>query len=180
MWKCSQHLEEHGKACLLLPSKVLVNKTDEFQIKWFEHHQVEEVLQLADLRFVLFENAICPAIAIRYRVADVTREDYRFSYVCPQATRNDPRRGVISIYDEDRVLISTKLLSDFASREQAPVFWKMYLRGSRRDTRLLDRLMSYPALGLLAGEPDSDCRWAIGQGFKPGKTEPIPMNVGIV
>jgi hypothetical protein len=173
MWKCPQHLGGDGKVSLVLPSKVFLNRTDEFQVKWFEHHRVEEVLQLADLRFILFENAICPSVVVRFGIADATEQDYTFDYVSPQANRSDPRRGVVVITPEDSQRVRSTAIASSAKRKMAPSLWKRYLRGTPRDIRLLDRLLSYPQLNDVVGDARSDKRWKSSQGFQPdskGKT----------
>ena len=52
----------------------------------------------------------------------------------------------------------------------------MHLRGTPRDIRLLNRLSSYPILSDLVGSPESDSRWTMSQGFKPGKTDGTELN----
>ena len=173
MWKCPHHLEENGRVCLVLPSKVFLNRTDEFQQKWFEYHRVEEVLQLADLSFILFDNAMCPAMIVRYRIADVTEPDYSIDYISPQASRSDPRRGVVVITSDDHRRISSASIIHSAKQGQAPSLWKMFLRGTPRDVRLLHRLMSYPRLDAMVGRAKTNKRWKSGQGIQPdskGKT----------
>jgi hypothetical protein len=173
MWKCPQHLDCNGRVSLVLPSKVFLNRTDDFQIKWFDHHHVEEVLQLADLRFVLFENAICPSVVVRFGIADATEQEYAINYISPQANRSDPRRGVVVITPNDSQYVRSTAIKSFAEQKMAPSLWKRQLRGTPRDIRLLDRLMSYPQLSGEVGEARSNKRWKSSQGFQPdskGKT----------
>jgi len=173
MWKAPTQTRDHGHVCLLLPSKVLLNRTDEFQEKWLTHHQVQEVLQLADLRFLLFENAVCPAIGVLYTGKKGDAGWTSLDYVAPQASRADPRRGIVVITPEDRKRVSLQELVYHARVDQAPMVWKMYMRGTPRDIRLIDRLSTYPQLGSLVGTAKSPSRWVSGQGFQPdekGKT----------
>lgn len=175
MWKCPEHLDVNGRICMLLPSKVFLNRTDAFQQKWFELHRVDEILQLADLRFILFENAKCPAAVVRYRIADPSESDYSIHYICPQASRSDPRRGVVVITPDDSHYLRASSIQRFAQRKMAPSFWKMQMRGTPRDVRLLARLLDYPQLNELVAEARSrkPKRWRTSQGFQPdekGKT----------
>lgn len=171
MWKAPRHIADDGLICLVLPSKVFLNRTDEFQQKWFEHHCVEEVLQLADLRFILFENAVCPAVVVRYRNADPTADSYDIDYISPQASRSDPRRGVVVITPQDRQRIASRDIIRFAKRDEAPSLWKMYLRGTPRDVRLLGRLMDYPRLESLVGSAAQPKRFWSGHHLASGIKE---------
>ncbi len=48
------HLEAQGRACILLPSKVLFNRTaNPFQLQWLQSVTLEKVVQLADYRRIL-------------------------------------------------------------------------------------------------------------------------------
>ena len=167
MWKCPHHLSDGGQVCLVLPSKVFLNRTDTFQQRWFEHHRVEEVLQLADLRFMLFKTASCPACVVRYRIVADTEKNYSFNYISPQASRSDPRHGAVVITPSDHRRLQSAEVIVSAQRQQAPSLWKMFLRGTPRDIRLLDRLMDYPRLDEMVGKPGSDKRWKVSQGFQP-------------
>lgn len=167
MWKAPRHIADDGLICLVLPSKVFLNRTDEFQQKWFEHHSVEEVLQLADLSFILFETASCPACIVRYGIADPSVDSYDIDYISPQASRSDPRRGVVVITPQDRQRLASRDIIRFAKRDEAPSLWKMYLRGTPRDVRLLGRLMDYPRLESLVGSAAQPKRFWSGQGIQP-------------
>lgn len=169
MWKCAQHTVQHGEVCLVLPSKVFLNRTDDFQQRWFDHHRVEEVLQLADLSFILFEAASCPAMVVRYRGADANASAYSFDYISPQASRSDPRRGAVVICPDDSHLMRSDVVQHYARQKLVPSFWKMHLRGTPRDIRLLDRMWSYPRLSEIVGEARSEKRWKSSQGFQPDK-----------
>ncbi len=173
MWKCPQHISKDGRVCLVLPSKVFLNRTNEFQEKWFEHNHIEEVLQLADLSFILFEDAACPAMIVRYGIADASIERYPIEYISPQANRSDPRRGVVVITPQDRQRLWSDEVIAFAKQKEVPSLWKMYLRGTPRDIRLLNRLRSYPRLENMVGSARKPKRFVSGQGFQPdesGKT----------
>jgi len=175
MWKCSKHLKEDGITCLLLPSKVFLNRTDEFQKKWLLAHDLDEVLQLSDMRYLLFEDAICPAMAIKYKISSPGQERQPIQYIVPKASRNDPRRGIVIVTPSDYKELSFFELIDYASHSEIPKLWKMYMRGTPRDIRFIERLSSLPRLAEVVGKPSSkqNPRWKIAQGFMPdeqGKT----------
>ena len=60
-------LKESGSACLILPSKVFLNQTDAFQARWLKAITLKTVVQLADYRFILFKEALCPANIVLLR-----------------------------------------------------------------------------------------------------------------
>ncbi|MCX7011429.1 MAG: N-6 DNA methylase, partial [Candidatus Sumerlaeota bacterium] len=79
-WKAPLHVRKEGVVCLLLPSKVFLNRTDRFQALWFSQVHVEKIIQLSDWRFILFENAICPATIVRFRPAPPPDRDWEIEY----------------------------------------------------------------------------------------------------
>ena len=166
MWKVPLHLRKGGSACLLLPSKLLLNhETNRFQEAWFSRHWVDEVIQLADLRFILFQNAICPATIVRFKKG--AEEDNQFQFIAPKASRDDPRADVITVRPEDIKTLSVADMVSAAESKAAPVLWKQALWGSPRDLQLMDRLAAFPGLSKIAGRPAEQKRWVKGQGFKP-------------
>jgi len=166
MWKVPVHLKQNGQSCMLLPTKVLLNRTDRFQEAWFSEHCVEEILMLADYRFVLFEDAKCPSMMVKFRAGEAS-DGHVIEYIVPKVEALDPRRGVIHVSSDDRKQVSTKQLLESASRKEASILWKTMLWGSNRDIQFLKRLLALPPLSDIAGEPSANKRWIKGQGFKP-------------
>ncbi len=198
MWKAPLHLREKGVGCLLLPTKVLHNKTDAFQGRWFSTFSkvcVDRILQLADYSFVLFAGADCPSCVIRFSKEIPDEQKHRLEFVVPKVRRQDPRSGLVPISPEDRKWIALQHLLDEARQSRAAVVWKTHLWGTERDVRFLDYLLQLDTLGDIAGEPDSGIadepdsgkRWVKGHGFQPwyqvafderpdtyGEPKPIP------
>ncbi len=86
MWKTPVHLKAGGRTCLVLPTKVLFNnKTDKFQAGWFSNVTVDKVIQLSDWRRILFENADCPAVIIKF-TSQKPEEDYSIKYEVPKVS----------------------------------------------------------------------------------------------
>lgn len=167
MWKAPQHLNKSGKACLLVPSKAFLNKTDLFQAEWLAKCAVEKVVMLADWRFILFANAKCPATIVRFLPDPPGSDQQEIEYEVPKVARVDPRRGVIPVLSEDRKRLRVGHIIEEAREERAPALWKQSLWGSLRDLELLKKLQEWPRLGLRVGEPEAPRRWIRGQGFQP-------------
>ena len=187
MWKAPLCLKEDGHASFLLPSEILLNKTDAFQGAWFGCFQVNRVLHLADYRKFLFSGATRPCFIANYQRREPDLSTHRLEYVVPKVCQQDPRSGVIPVASQDRKWISLQELLNKASESKAGVLWKSYLWGTARDVRFLEYLSQLDTLNDITGEPSTPKRWLKGQGFQPwyqigfderpdtyGKPKPIP------
>jgi len=167
MWKSPVHLKANGKSCLVLPTKVLFNnKTDKFQAGWFSNITVDKVIQLSDWRHILFENAECPAVIIKF-TPQKPEDDYSIEYEAPKVSDHDPRRGIIDILPEDRKLIKISEIQESAKKKEISAVWKKKFWGTPRDALLIDRLLEMPRLGEIVGTPKKPKRFISSQGFKP-------------
>lgn len=167
MWKVPVHLKPNAKACLVLPTKVLFNnKTDKFQAGWFSNVTVNNVIQLSDWRHILFENAECPAVIIKFTPQKPV-EDYSLEYQVPKVSCLDPRCGVIDILPEDRKTLRVSEIRQSAENNEISAIWKKQFWGTRRDVLLLDRLLEMPRLGDITGKPEEPKRFISAQGFQP-------------
>lgn len=162
MWKTPLHAHRDGRICLLLPAKVIFNKTDIFQAGWFNRFKVETVIQLSDLRRILFENAINPAIIVKYTSTKPEDDNYAINYETPKASKDDPRRGIVTLLPGDRKQISLKEIVAFSKANTASLLWKKYFWATDRDNELIDKLLNLTTLGNLL-----ENRWVDGQGFQP-------------
>ncbi|MDX2511990.1 MAG: hypothetical protein QNK25_08090, partial [Desulfobacterales bacterium] len=152
---------------LLLPVKILQNQTDAFQAEWLTQVTMESVLQLTDYRFLLFQNALCPAFIARFKNIPPQLAQHLVEFTAPKFSRAGLRQGVVTVNPSSRVWLP---LADILSAKQtktAPVVWKRRLWGTQRDQKLLDLLQSLPPLSDLAGAPEEGKRWIKGQGFQP-------------
>ncbi|HUW19497.1 MAG TPA: N-6 DNA methylase [Sedimentisphaerales bacterium] len=167
MWKAPQRLSDSGKACLLLPTAVLFNKTDKFQAKWFRHVTVERVINFSDLRFVLFADAVHPGVAIRFNKTkpDVTKSKIR--YESPKVDIRSQRGGPVYIYHDDVKTIRLSELLANAQKKQGSHVWKTEFWGTWRDLKLFQRLSDMSRLIEITGTPNRPKRFIKGQGFKP-------------
>ena len=171
--------DDSSRACLLLPSKVFLNRTDEFQSQWLRRVTLDKVIQLADYRFILFKEALCPCNIARFtnRPPDINTHDVE--YVTPKVSRVDLRDGVIRVNPQDRKWIPLRLLLGATEQKEkaAAMLWKSHLWGTRRDLKFLDYLLTLPKLGdyvdiLSQTGGKRYKRWAAGQGCKPWPENP--------
>lgn len=167
MWKATEHLSNSGKACLLLPTAVLLNKTDKFQSQWFSQVTVERVVNFSDLRFVLFADVAHPAIAVRFNKTkpDIAKNQIR--YESPKVDIGSQLGGAVYIYDEDVKIIRLSELLLNAEKKQASIIWKTQFWGTWRDLKLLKRLSNMPRLIDITGSPKRPKKFIKGQGFQP-------------
>lgn len=176
MWKAPSHIQTDGRGCLLLPSKVFLNRTDKFQAGWFSNFTVDKIIQLSDMSFILFEHAICPAVIAKFRPNKPTGGDYLLDYDVPKVDRIDPRKGALSILPEDRKKIKLSEVIAHSQGNEASIIWKKNFWGTPRDIQLLNRLLSLPRLDDIVGSPKKPKRWICGQGFKPFHQESYDKN----
>lgn len=159
---------DKGEGCLLLPSKIFLNSnTNKFQTEWFGRITVERVVQLADYSFILFEQAKCPCMIVRYRKKKQLDMSHRIAYDTPKFNPTSRRRGLVTIGSQDHKWLSQAHLREAAQNGEAPVVWKRQLWGTGRDQRLLEYLATFAPLSDIAGVPKLGKRWSKGQGFQP-------------
>ncbi len=166
MWKAPLHLRQDGLCCMLLPSEVLLNKTDIFQKEWLKRTTVDRIIQLADYRRLLFEGAIRPCFIAIFRSIIPDPSTHEIEYMAPKYLGQDPRVGKIPILSDDIVMIPLKELLHAAEKNTISILWKSRYTGSPRDWRLLNYLQHFPKLSDLTGKPNSNKRWKKGKGFQ--------------
>ncbi len=168
--KAPNFLKYSGRACLLLPTKIIQNQTDTFQGEWLRQVTLEKVLQLADYSFLLFQNALCPAIIARFRNFS-PQNHHMIEFAAPKFNHDGLRQGVIIVNPSSRTWIPLADILAATKTKTAPVVWKRRFWGTPRDQKLLDLLRSLPLLSELAGKPKECKKWIKGQGFQPYYTE---------
>ena len=173
VWKAVEHARAEALVCFVLPHGTLFNhgpRALRFQKAWFEAHQIERVLNLTDLRFFLFQDAIHPAIVVRYRNALPDKAKGVVEYWVPKVSWPTTKADVIVVGPGDRRALAVReVLEDLDSRD-APQVWNRHFWATPRDLRLLDRLMAMPRLRdhvRGAGERGSSKRWVRAEGFQP-------------
>ncbi len=172
MWKALEYLDDSGVACFLLPASVLLNShANKFQSEWFQSVTVERVVNLSDLRFVLFPGAIHPCVGIRFRPMPPHIE-MKIPYEAPKVDRRSQQGGPVYIREEDTTNIRTGNILDAAKEGAASVIWKSHFWGTWRDQRLLARLNDLPRLNAYVGTARKSRRFMKGQGFQPFNPKP--------
>ena len=173
VWKAVEHARAGAPVCFVLPHGTLFNhssKALEFQRAWFEEYGVERVLNLTDLRFFLFRDAIHPAIVVRYRNRPADREGGAVEYWTPKTSWATTKADVIPIGPEDRTVLAVADVVKDLESEDAPQVWNRHFWATPRDLRLLDRLMVLPRLRdhiRGPGERQASKRWVMAEGFQP-------------
>ncbi len=173
-----QFLVDNGEGCLLLPSRIFLNSSgNQFQAQWFRRITIERVVQLADYRKILFEQAKCPSMIVRYRKRKPADLSHQIVYDTPKFNPTSRRRGLVTIGSLDHKWLQQAKLQEAAENHEAPAIWKRWLWGTGRDLRLLNYLDTMPNLlnridvlsDLRKTKTERSKPWAIGQGFKPFK-----------
>ena len=169
MWKVPQYLSDSGKACLLLPSAMLLNSnTNQFQKEWLESVELERVVNFSDLSFVLFEGADRPCIAACFRQPENKMDSERkIRYESPKFDIRSQVGGSVYIREEDTVQLPARKIIEAAKEGHAPMIWELRFWGSWRDQRLVERLDTLPKLNELAGKPKENKLWIKGEGCQP-------------
>lgn len=173
IWKVADHVSVDGRICFVLPHGTLFNhgrKAVEFQEAWIRSQTLDRVLNLADLRQFLFNEAIHPAIVVRYRktVPDIQRA--QIEYWSPKVTWTSARAEIVPIAPPDRRVVRLIDLLDDLGGPDAPQTWNQLFWASPRELRLLDRLSLYSRLRdriRSSSNDDEMRRWVIAEGFQP-------------
>jgi len=173
--KAPELLKRNGQGCLLLPSKILQNQTDAFQAAWLKQVTLEKVLQLADYRFILFQDALCPAIIARFKKEEPDINNQKVEFAAPKFNRDGLRQGIITINPLSRSWIPLAEIFSATRKRTAPIVWKRRLWGTHRDQKLLDLLQLMPSLNehvdvlseLRIQRSERTKRWISGEGIKP-------------
>ena len=173
VWKGVEHARAQATVCFVLPYGKLFNhgpKALKFQKAWFEEHRVERVLNLTDLRFFLFRDAIHPAIVVRYRKGPPDKGRGKVEYWAPKVGWTTAKADVISLGPGDRTVIAVGDVLEDLDSPDAPQVWNRHSWATPRDLRFLDRLMRLPRLRdhvRAPGGSDSSKRWVMSEGFQP-------------
>ncbi|NJO48878.1 MAG: N-6 DNA methylase [Leptolyngbyaceae cyanobacterium RM2_2_4] len=177
LWKALHHLKSSGTVCFLLPAGVLLNhqeKSIEFQRKWFSEFKIEKVVNLADMRFYLFDGAIRPALIMKYRKGAPDIQTNQVEYISPKTEWKTLRAEIVTFLSEDVKHISYKKILSGLKEENTSPIWKQLFWGTSRDYKFLDRLRSYRTVGDLLAIENPELRWILLEGFnKGGKGEPV-------
>ena len=127
-------------------------------------------MNLTDLRFFLFRDAIHPAIVVRYRKGPPDKGRGKVEYWAPKVGWTTAKADVISLGPGDRTVIAVGDVLEDLDSPDAPQVWNRHSWATPRDLRFLDRLMRLPRLRdhvRAPGGSDSSKRWVMSEGFQP-------------
>ncbi|OLP16962.1 hypothetical protein BST81_18435 [Leptolyngbya sp. 'hensonii'] len=175
IWKAPLHVNNSGRVCFLLPSSLLLNHQDKAikaQREWLSTYAIEQVINLSDMSFYLFDGAIRPALIVSYTKNLPDKNNAFISYLVPKTELETLKAEIISIVSEDRIQVRLAELLYELAKDEAALAWKKSFWGTPRDQKFLDRLSNLPrladAVDQLKVKPHKRTRrWIIGQGFQP-------------
>ena len=170
VWKSLKHLKRDGKIAFLLPAKGFLHNHSKTSIaareKLLTNARIGRIVNYADLRYQLFDNAIQPASLFVFGHGDGASR-YVFDYWTPKADPNLWTRRVIGISADEKMRLDT------AMAVQDPPIFKKRLWMTSPENKLFRYLASLPVLRdrmiqfkHLRGEHPGN-QWIIGQGFIP-------------
>ena len=173
LWESLVRLAPNGTGCMVLPSAALLNETTaSFQIAWLRKAHIAKVVNLSDLRFLLFPGARRPSMIMRFQKRKLGEEIRPIVYEVPKVDSESQRRGAIHIRPEDVSYIRPTEIIRFAEQKEPNLPWKIRFWGTSRDQRFLARLMDMPRLDEIAGPPSEGKRLIKGQGINASDREP--------
>lgn len=184
-WKAPQHLRDKGRICFLLPAGVLFNHQDkalEFQKEWLSTYTIDQVINLSDMRFYLFDGADRPTLIVRYRKEKPDRKTSSIDYLTPKTELETIRAEILSISPDDQKKVRLRELLYDLNNEEAALVWKQSFWGTPRDRKFLERLSALPRLDdlvdtLKTAESKRQKRWLMSRGFEPEGASDNPSKV---
>jgi hypothetical protein len=160
--RATDALAPGGRICLILPS-IVIGGADSgpYLQSWFREMAPERILNLADMRRVLFDGAVHPTVVVtgRRRLPDqVGRIPVResFEYIVPKADVS-LAFGRLTVHSFDR-----KRLATHAAVDDTEVF-RTYFWGTELDESLIARLRLFGTFEEHAR--GADARFVICKGF---------------
>ena len=172
VWKSLRHLREGGVVAFLVPSMGFLHNhaghAIEARQRLMREARLLSVVNLADMRWQLFDGAVRPA-ALLLLGPPAGGRPYRFDYLTPKADPNLKSRRLITIGSADRCRLDSRTVED------DPSVFKKRLWLSEPEARLFNFLSQFPRLGNLVVEfgrlsrrkESTQSGWVIGQGFQP-------------
>ncbi|WP_084559412.1 HsdM family class I SAM-dependent methyltransferase [Nitratidesulfovibrio termitidis] len=162
IWKSLTHLSPEGTLALLLPSTGLfLNDVTKSLTHLLDVARLEKLVDISDLRHVLFKDADFPACILTATRAK-KNEPHTFVYVCPKADLNATRGDRITLAPGDKHLIhSHAFASDSVSTTQRLMWF------SPKERHLLSYLDTLPTLQDLPLLETDEARKRFPDGIRP-------------
>jgi hypothetical protein len=169
VWKSIKHLAIDGQLTLLLPIMRFIynSKSTEALKRWIESGRLKRIIDLSDMREVLFKKSKVPACIVSYCNSRI-EESYRIEHWCPKTDLNLMFTGRITITHGDINKIWSAQIT-----EDPVVTFKTAMWASRAEARLISYLTELPSLSHFVKKsrdarkafPDSRPEWGMGEGF---------------
>lgn len=168
VWKSLRHLRAGGVIAFLLPAMGILHNHAGSAVKarqrLLRDARIFRVVNLADLRFQLFDSAVRPAALIVFGNPYPDGSPYWFEYLTPKADLNLKNRRLITLSSADKhSLVSPRV-------EKDPSVFKRLLRITGPEEKLFRYLSLFSRLGdtvRVYGSDPGENSWVIGQGFQP-------------
>ena len=116
VWKSLRHLRTDGVIALLLPSMGFLHNhagsAIEARKRLLRDARIFRIVNLADLRFQLFDSAVRPAALIVFGHADPEGRPYAFEYLTPKADLNLKNRRLITLSSADKHKLTSPVVED--------------------------------------------------------------------
>lgn len=157
--------DDGGRVCLILPAKLFLSATSQdFVEQFIQRCQLKRVVCFADVRLVLFPEAIHPCVVVLAEKfpseIGVTERAVQFDYWVPKADISIAY-GRLTVHGSDRHQLPLSLV---ARNNQA---LRTYLWGGPHDQALMLRLSGLGHLGDMVQRKSkkAEPRWIDGKGF---------------
>ncbi len=182
-WKALRHLQPSGLVAFLLPAMGFLHNQSEATVearnRFFLATAMRRIINFADLRFQLFENAVRPAVLLLYGNRAPSQPYECFDYWAPKADLNLRIKRVLTLSSADKMRLSVELLLD------NPLVFKQRLWMREPDAKLFGHLSRFRKLGSFLqdfrstknGGSGTEQDWVVGLGYK---TEPTPEKLELL
>lgn len=172
-WKALRHVSPSGVIAFLFPAMGFLHNhatnAIEARNRLIQASNIRRIINFADLRFQLFENAHRPAALFIFGPRPNPGPPYRFDYWAPKADLNLRIKRVITLSSADKLSLSTETVAS------NPLAFKQRLWMREPDAKLFSYLTKLPTLGSFIKDYGSfsrrrqsvEGRWVIGQGYQP-------------
>ena len=144
VWKSLRHLRADGVIALLLPSMGFLHNHAGSAVRarkrLLRDARIVRIVNLADLRFQLFDSAVRPAALIVFGHAEPEGRPYSLEYLTPKADLNLKNRRLITLSSADKHSLSSPMVED------DPSIFKRFMWISEPEEKLFHYLSSLPRL----------------------------------
>ena len=173
VWKSLRHLRKEGTVAFLLPAMAFLHNHSKNTVvartRFMRDARILRIINFADLRFQLFENAVRPAALIIFGHPSKKASGYRFDYWTPKADLNLKTKRLITLSSGDKYLVTSRMA------EEEPLIFKRRLWMNDPEAKLFNFLSTLPRLDDIVmlygtyhrGKINDESQWLIGQGFQP-------------